>query len=169
MFNKIAKYRKKANLTQTELAEMIGASQSTLSRWESGKETPSFDTLEEIAKIFNTLPFELMERGKTYSRPAPLQEFDNEQLMNILKQADEIINVFRYMNNDDRTKLLNMAKAAFPEAFAEAKTEKNHFNPYQVYHERNKELWESEVPPEPPREAEPSDNEKTDDGKPDTL
>ena len=170
MFNKIAKYRKKAGLTQIELAEKIGASQSALSRWESGKETPSMEILEKIAETLEITPFDLFERGKEYNstRTRHINEFDNEQLMHLLKEADEIINAFRYMSNYDRAKLLNMAKAAFPEAFEEAKTQKYNFNPYQIYAERNNMLWESEQTHAPHKEAEPSDREKTDAGKPDT-
>ena len=168
MFNKIAKYRKKSGLTQVALATELKIAQSTLSSWESGKTTPSIDMINKMAKIFDICGPELFERGKVYTDERHISEFDNEELMEILKDTDELMDVFRYMSEYDRAKLINMAKAVFPEAFEAAKTKKNHYNPYQLYAERNHELWPSERTPEPPKEPEPSDSAKTDDGKPDT-
>ena len=46
--------RKKAGLTQRELAEKIGKGYSTLQKYELGLFEPSFDTLEEIAAALDT-------------------------------------------------------------------------------------------------------------------
>ena len=40
--------RKRAALTQAELAERLGKSQSEIGRWERGEVLPSFETLERI-------------------------------------------------------------------------------------------------------------------------
>lgn len=41
--------RKRAGLTQTELAGRLGKSQSEIGRWERGEVEPSFETLQRIA------------------------------------------------------------------------------------------------------------------------
>jgi len=41
--------RARANMTQSELADRIGTTQSTIARWESGSVKPSTRTLERIA------------------------------------------------------------------------------------------------------------------------
>jgi transcriptional regulator with XRE-family HTH domain len=46
----IAKRRKKAGLTQRELAERIGSTQAVISRLESGRTLPSISTLERVAR-----------------------------------------------------------------------------------------------------------------------
>lgn len=46
-------YRREANLSQKALAEMLDVSQSTVAMWESGKNSPEYNTLVKIAAIFN--------------------------------------------------------------------------------------------------------------------
>ena len=52
--NKMAEYRKKAGLTQTQLAEYLGISQNTLSQYETGKRNPDIKTVEMMADYFST-------------------------------------------------------------------------------------------------------------------
>ena len=54
LVNKIADYRKKACLTQTQLADHIGISQNTLSQYETGKRNPDIKTVEMLADYFST-------------------------------------------------------------------------------------------------------------------
>ena len=51
---RIAVLRKKAGLSQTELAEKLGISPQAVSKWESGKNLPDIDTFCELAWLFNT-------------------------------------------------------------------------------------------------------------------
>lgn len=51
--------RKQHNYTQNELAEMLNYSDNTISRWEHGEITPSIETLETIAQIYN-VPLEFL-------------------------------------------------------------------------------------------------------------
>lgn len=53
ILNRIAELRKKAGLTQKELAEKLNINSVTLSRYETGSRKPSFETLRELSKIFN--------------------------------------------------------------------------------------------------------------------
>lgn len=50
---KIAKLRTEKNLTQKQLADMCGFSQSALNLWENGKRQPKREQLEKIAKFFD--------------------------------------------------------------------------------------------------------------------
>ena len=50
----MAEYRKKAGLTQTQLAEYLGISQNTLSQYETGKRNPDIKTVEMLADYFST-------------------------------------------------------------------------------------------------------------------
>lgn len=53
-FGKNLKYlRKKRNLGQDELAEILNIPRSTLSCWENGIRTPKIKKILEIAKYFN--------------------------------------------------------------------------------------------------------------------
>lgn len=52
--NRIAEYRKKSGLTQTQLADHLGISQNTLSQYETGKRNPDIKTVEMLADYFST-------------------------------------------------------------------------------------------------------------------
>lgn len=49
----IKKYRKKRNLTQSELAKKIHSSQQAVARWELEKTEPNLDSLRELSKALN--------------------------------------------------------------------------------------------------------------------
>lgn len=51
--NKIADLRKKNNLSQEELAEKIGVTRQTISKWELDETTPDIKQAKELSKIFN--------------------------------------------------------------------------------------------------------------------
>lgn len=48
---KIKLARVELDLTQTDLAEKIGALQKSVSRYETGAAVPSLETMEKIAKV----------------------------------------------------------------------------------------------------------------------
>lgn len=48
--------RKRAGLTQKQLAEMVGVEQPTVQRWESGKREPDFDALSTLAQALGVEP-----------------------------------------------------------------------------------------------------------------
>jgi len=58
---KIAEYRKKKSLTQRELASLMGVTERSEQRWESGERTPDIHTLRKLAKIFNCKIDDLIE------------------------------------------------------------------------------------------------------------
>jgi transcriptional regulator with XRE-family HTH domain len=47
--NWIREARRRANLTQEELAERLGTTQSAVARWEKGDVSPRLDTFEKVA------------------------------------------------------------------------------------------------------------------------
>lgn len=53
--------RKKSNMTQNELAEKLNYSDNAVSRWEHAEVTPSIETLQQIAKVFNVSLASLIE------------------------------------------------------------------------------------------------------------
>lgn len=54
--NRIRKYREEFGLTQTELADRIGVSNSRVSNWEQGINRPDADMLAEICMALNVSP-----------------------------------------------------------------------------------------------------------------
>ena len=49
--NGIEHCRKKAGLTQVQLADLLGVSQANISAWEKGKALPSADKLPNTAEV----------------------------------------------------------------------------------------------------------------------
>ncbi len=50
---RIKELRLEKNLSQKDLAEKLGASQRSISSWETGARQPDFETLEKLTKFFN--------------------------------------------------------------------------------------------------------------------
>lgn len=58
-------HRKKAGLTQIELADKIGVSIATLRRWESGETAPNGTRIIELANILNVSPDEIVNDAQS--------------------------------------------------------------------------------------------------------
>ncbi len=58
--------RSEQDLTQAELAERLGVSNRSISRWENGVTMPDFDLLIELAKYYDVENGEIVE--KAFSR-----------------------------------------------------------------------------------------------------
>ncbi|MCO4683489.1 putative transcriptional regulator [Streptococcus infantarius subsp. infantarius] len=56
----IKKARLDAGLTQIEVANKLGVAQAQYSRWENGGRNPKDETVEKLAKIFDT-SFEMLK------------------------------------------------------------------------------------------------------------
>lgn len=61
---KIAKCRKEKNLTQGQLAEMLGVTRQAVSRWESDLAFPETDTLMKMSKLFGVSCDYLLNYGE---------------------------------------------------------------------------------------------------------
>ena len=79
-FGKVLKrLRTQNNLTQKQLADVLGISESTVGMYERGHREPAFEMLEAIADYFNVDMDYLtgrteVERKYTFSPPAPLPD-----------------------------------------------------------------------------------------------
>lgn len=64
--------RKKAKLTQIELAEKIGVSIATLRRWEAGETAPNGTRIVEISNVLGVAPDEIVagSEGRETMSPA---------------------------------------------------------------------------------------------------
>lgn len=56
----ISTKRREQNLTQEQLAERIGVSNKTVSKWETGKTMPDYSVVEELCKALNVSVSELI-------------------------------------------------------------------------------------------------------------
>jgi len=62
--------RVRAKLTQTDLAERVGILQSSVSKYESGRQVPRWPLMERIAEALGCEPADLVKRSRRRPRAA---------------------------------------------------------------------------------------------------
>jgi transcriptional regulator with XRE-family HTH domain len=50
--NKLLELRTQLNLSQTELAELVGVTNKAVSKWETGKSKPTTNVIRKLAALF---------------------------------------------------------------------------------------------------------------------
>ena len=79
--------RKEKNLTQEQLAEKIGVSNKTISKWETGKCMPDYSVIELLCEELNITLAELMN-GEEDEKS--IHTYDNEQIVEMLKDIQNL-------------------------------------------------------------------------------
>ena len=84
----IARKRKEQNLTQEQLAQQLGVSNKTISKWENGTCMPDYSIIQKLCEALHvTLP-ELMD-GEDASEDS-VRVYDDEQILNLLRRTQEL-------------------------------------------------------------------------------
>lgn len=106
-FKDMLKYfRMRANLSQSELAEKIGVSTSTISMYEVGKREPDFETEEKIADFFNTDLDTL--RGRDVEQEKYYLNKETAKVAQEIFENDRIL--FDVYRSTDKQRLIEYAK-----------------------------------------------------------
>ncbi len=71
--SQIKKYRKNAEMTQTELAEKLYTTRQTVSKWEQGTIEPNIDMLIQLAQLFDVSVDELVTGEQSISKSSQIQ------------------------------------------------------------------------------------------------
>lgn len=74
----ITYYRRKENMTQRELAELLSVSDKTVSRWETGKQIPDALIMPELAKALSVSLDELYSVSRQEAEEEPKEEVPEE-------------------------------------------------------------------------------------------
>lgn len=83
----ISQKRKEKNLTQEQLAERLGVSNKTISKWETGKCMPDYSIVKSLCEELEITISELMDGEE--SKEKSVQSYD-EQIMNLLRRTKEL-------------------------------------------------------------------------------
>ncbi len=85
--NFIAQKRKEKNLTQMQLAEILGVSNKTVSKWENGNCMPDYSIIKPLCKELGITVSELMD-GEEKSESS--QNADDMRIMFLLRRVQEL-------------------------------------------------------------------------------
>ncbi|WP_078378853.1 helix-turn-helix domain-containing protein [Sutcliffiella halmapala] len=109
--------REQRGWTQLDLADELNRVRGTISKWETGKETPDIETLIHICKIFEVSidyltgnHYEQEEYVKEFNRLYHLQEQDEElmEIVDYLKQNPKFkssLHTYTKLNSEERKTL----------------------------------------------------------------
>ncbi len=86
--NYIAKKRREKNLTQEQLAEKLGVSNKTISKWENGKCMPDYSVIQQLCAELSVTVSELMD-GEDIEEKS-LRTYDDEQILDLLRRTQEL-------------------------------------------------------------------------------
>ncbi|WP_029184790.1 S24 family peptidase [Streptococcus suis] len=92
----VKQYRTASSLTMEQLAEKIGKTKSTISKWEKGTRSPKIQEIEELANFFGIDP-QIMMFGKSYTpttAPNSLVEQISDKVVQLTEPNQK--NVLRY-------------------------------------------------------------------------
>ena len=84
----IAKKRREKNLTQEQLAEKLGVSNKTISKWENGKCMPDYSIIEQLCNELSVTLSELMD-GEDAAEDS-VRVYDDEQILDLLRRTQEL-------------------------------------------------------------------------------
>ena len=104
--------RKQKNITQEQLAELLGISRQAVSKWESGNGYPEIDKLRIISKELNVSLDYLMDR-----EPAAQEEKEDEK--NVIYIPAEQIAIY----NQDRSQVVRCLSVRYSKILLPAKNE----------------------------------------------
>ena len=84
----IARKRKEQNLTQEQLAQQLGVSNKTISKWENGKCMPDYSIVESLCEALHVTLAELMD-GEDAAEDS-VRVYDDAQILDLLRRTQEL-------------------------------------------------------------------------------
>ena len=86
----IARKRREQNLTQEQLAQQLGVSNKTISKWENGKCMPDYSIIHKLCDALHvTLP-ELMDGEDEDVAEDSVRVYDDAQILDLLHRTQEL-------------------------------------------------------------------------------
>lgn len=86
--NFIGKKRKELNLTQAQLAEKLGVSNKTVSKWENGKCMPDYGIIQPFCAELGISVSELMD-GEEQPQDS-IRAYDDSQILDLIKRTQAL-------------------------------------------------------------------------------
>lgn len=96
--NFLTKKRKEKNMTQAALAERLGVSNKTISKWETGKCMPDYSMIDPLCKELDITVAELLDGEEKADNS--VRVYDEEQILDLIKRTQAL--------EDQRTTLFGL-------------------------------------------------------------
>ena len=84
----IARKRREQNFTQEQLAEQLGVSNKTVSKWENGKCMPDYSIIQKLCDALGVMLPELMN-GEDSAEDS-VRVYDDDQILDLLRRTQEL-------------------------------------------------------------------------------
>lgn len=84
----ISRKRKEKNMTQGQLAEKLGVSNKTVSKWETGRSMPDYAVIKSLCEELGITVAELMDGQEAEENSA--RAYDEEQIVELLRRTQEL-------------------------------------------------------------------------------
>lgn len=84
----ITKKRKEKNMTQAALAEQLGVSNKTISKWETGKCMPDYSVIEPLCKELDITVAELLDGEEKADNS--VRVYDEIQVLDLIKRTQTL-------------------------------------------------------------------------------
>ena len=91
--NYLANKRKKKNYTQEQLAELLGVSNKTISKWENGRCMPDYSIIDQLCKELGISIAELLD-GEDKEENS-IRVYDEEQVKALLKKVNDVEKTYK--------------------------------------------------------------------------
>ena len=108
----LTKLRKRKNITQIELANLMNVKQYVISSWETGRSEPNISQIIKLSDIFKISTDYLLDRHIIITN---LENEFNKVIENINKDikddfTKDLIKIFEDIPNNKREKIINIVK-----------------------------------------------------------
>ena len=86
----LAKKRKEKNMTQAALAERLGVTNKTISKWETGKCMPDYSVIELLCRELEITVAEFLDGEEKTDKS--VRVYDDTQILELLKRTQNLEN-----------------------------------------------------------------------------
>lgn len=90
----ISAKRREKNMTQEQLAEKLGVTNKTISKWENGKCMPDYSVIELLCRELDITLAELLDGEE--KEPGSIRLYDEEQVKELLTKVQKMERHYKY-------------------------------------------------------------------------
>lgn len=110
MGKKLREQRVKCNLTQRDVANAVGVTEATVSRWESGHiDNMRRDKIADLARVLRVSPLFIM--GIDNEPPAPPAEEPRRKGVNLSQREERHLELYRALDDEGRAVVDSVTEA----------------------------------------------------------